>query len=405
MHKEEWSKGQAQALKRRVLADAKTEAALWLACCASEGHPALLRYLSRITATEIWTAQEQDLIALGLRPSSARSILEHRRRFALEEMLSLLSRSGAWFIPYGHRLYPVELKQLSHPPAGLFVSGRESEWQQIVNCARITIVGTRQPTPYGLGVAHALGKAFTAAGVVVVSGLARGIDAAVHAACLESGFLGKAHQLPKAPPLAVIGCGPDVFYPVENAGLQRQLAESGCVISEYPPGTRPAPWTFPARNRIMAALGDACLVVEAGAKSGALVTADLSLELGRPVFAVPGRLGSPQSLGCNRLAAEGANLVWSIDECLKEFEGLTRMARGERGICGIRSPDSCEQQFSHKDPLAKLVLEALGGGGKTLEEVACIAGCSAREASALLVRLELEGRVTREGLGLYCLPP
>ncbi len=160
----------------------------------------------------------------------------------------------------------------------------------------MTIVGTRRATPYGLRATEAFASAFAAAGVAVVSGMALGIDGRAHQAALDAGGL----------TVAVLGCGADVVYPQRHRGLYESISEDGVVLSELPPGTPPARWTFPHRNRLLAALGDAVLVTEGSRTSGALQTAGWALELGRPVFAVPGPIAMDCHEGCNRLLYDGA---------------------------------------------------------------------------------------------------
>lgn len=159
----------------------------------------------------------------------------------------------------------------------------------------VAIVGARACSSYGRHVAYQLARDFAVAGVTVVSGLARGIDAAAHRGTLDAGGL----------TVAVLGCGIDRDYPAAHAELARRVSESGAVVSEYAPGVEPAPWRFPARNRIIAALADVVVVVEARERSGALITVDLAIELGRPVYAIPGETTSPLSVGPNQLIRDG----------------------------------------------------------------------------------------------------
>lgn len=371
-------------------------AALWLAHCAAGGCSAVLRLLDRLSVPMLWSASERDLESLGLRKGTAQVLVAKRQAFDLKQAWAKLSEADVRLIPYGHPLYPPELTRLRYPPAGLFLKGHLARWREVLIAPRVTIVGTRRATGYGLGVARALGNAFSAAGVVVASGLAYGIDTQAHRGALEA----------SAPPLAVVGGGSDIVYPAGQAHLHRLVAAKGCIVSEYPPGMRPARWTFPARNRILAALADAVVVVEAGERSGALITAGEALDLGKPVFAVPGRLGVPQSLGCNRLAAEGAQVVYAVDQCVQDYAALTRIDRGDRALSRPAASESARAESEAEDgPLVRLVLAALGADGRPVDEIAGIVGCSAREAATVLSRLELGGRVVRHELGIYGLPP
>lgn len=179
---------------------------------------------------------------------------------------------------------------VADPPRWLFRRGRLPE------IPLIAIVGTRSCTEYGRSAAHEMGAACAAAGWGVVSGLARGIDTAAHRGTLRAG----------GSTVAVLGCGPDVAYPRQNAGLFDEIAATGALLTEYPPGAAPLPWRFPARNRIISALARAVVVVESGATGGSLSTAARAIAQGRPVFALPGDVDRPASEGCNRLIRDGA---------------------------------------------------------------------------------------------------
>ncbi len=193
----------------------------------------------------------------------------------------------------------------------------------------VAIVGSRRATPQGLALARDLAAALVERGAVIVSGLAHGIDAAAHEGALRAG----------GTTVAVLGCGVDVPYPRRNRDLARRIRERGALVSEYWPGTPPAPWRFPARNRIVAGLAGAVAVVEAGRRSGALITADFALELGRPVLAVPGWPGAVASEGCNALLRAGAALLETAEDVIAEMSGR-RLARGRAGAPGPSSTGS-----------------------------------------------------------------
>ena len=198
-------------------------------------------------------------------------------------------------IYYGknHPGYPEKLKVLESPPAGLYVLGKLPDPDR----KTAAIVGARSCSVYGRRQARFFARALSARGIQIVSGLASGIDRAAHEGALEGG----------TQTFAVLGCGADVCYPRENFGIYRQIAQGGGgILSEFEPGSRPLGWHFPRRNRIISGLADLVLVVEARARSGALITADCALEQGKTVYAVPGRLEDPLSEGCNRLIFQGA---------------------------------------------------------------------------------------------------
>lgn len=256
---------------------------------------------------------------------------------------------------------PVGLGHLHRPPLLLAVRGR---WPPPEDT--LAVVGARAASAYGCHVARALGRLAVRCGWVVASGLARGVDRHVLEACHDRGGWG----------LAVLGTGLDVAYPRQNRALQDALARGGTVVSEFALGTRPDRWTFPRRNRILAALARAVVVVEAGPRSGALITAQHGLELGRDVFAVPGPIDGEASRGCNRLLADGATPLWDLDvfaELLRENRESTAAVR----------------------PQADPLLASLERSPATADELAGQLGEPVSTVRARLLALELEGAVER----------
>jgi DNA processing protein len=232
----------------------------------------------------------------------------------------------------------------------------------------VAVVGARSCSPYGAQVARDLARALTGAGVVVVSGLARGIDGEAHRGALEA----------DGATVAVLGCGIDRDYPRSHAELAGRIRQSGAVVSEYPPGVEPAPWRFPARNRIIAGLCLATVVVEARERSGALITADFALELGREVFAVPGEITAALSAGTNDLLRQGAAPLLSAHDVLFAL-GLDALVPS-----GMRKVSEG----------ATAVLELLADGARGADELARLGRLQTAEVATALVELELAGLVT-----------
>ena len=233
-----------------------------------------------------WEAPERALHDVKLDRRSLRNFLKLRHQVDLDEVLRQVERAGAQVLTWDTPDYPALLRQIDGAPPVLFVRGTltpADEWS-------VAMVGTRKATVYGREVAHRLAIDLVQNRVTLVSGLARGIDSIVHKAALEAG--GRT--------LAVLGSGVDYIYPAEHRKLAEAIVENGALISDYPLGTRPEAANFPARNRIISGLSLGVVVVEAGMKSGALITADFALDHGRDVFAVPGSILSPASAGCNR---------------------------------------------------------------------------------------------------------
>ncbi len=263
----------------------------------------------------------------------------------------------------GSREYPIELLDLSRPPDPLYAIGRVSALTK----PRVAIVGTRNSTGYGERTARSLTRSLVRAGVSVVSGMARGIDAAAHRTAIEEG----------GNTVAVLGTGIDVPYPVGHRQLHRSIGERGLILSENPPGAKAHEGAFPKRNRIIAALGQVIIVIEAGFKSGALNTATQALELGRVVAAVPGPIDSPQSQGSNQLLRDGAVLIASVDDALALF--------------GLSAPtDRATPNLPENE---KLVWEALDGGYFEVDTLSAKTGLGTPECFAAITSLEILGLV------------
>ena len=278
--------------------------------------------------------------------------------------------------------FPSGLVQLPDCPAAIFVRGDPSLLERLESEPAVTVVGSRDASPYGLGMAHALGRGLAAAGVTVVSGLALGIDAAAHRGCLESGGFA----------VAVLGGGPDVPYPRSNRKLYDRIAATGLVISEMPPGQRAFRWSFPARNRLMAGLAGMTVVVEATDPSGTLITAQFAEDLNRTVGAVPGRATSRRAAGPNGLLRCGAAVVRGPEDVLDELLGA--------GAAESARARAAERQRERLPEPERRVLDAVEAGEDN-GSIAAAAGLQAREVRIALARLEAEGLIVRSALGGY----
>jgi DNA processing protein len=267
---------------------------------------------------------------------------------------------------------PELLQQIHDPPRSLFLRGAADA--EILARPAVAIVGARACSSYGAQVARMLGRELAAAGLVVVSGLARGIDGEAHRGALDAGGL----------TVAVLGCGIDRDYPAAHAELARRICERGLLVSEYEPGVEPAPWRFPARNRIIAGLAAVTVIVEARERSGALITADFALEDGREVFAVPGEITGMLSTGTNRLLRQGATPLTAAGDVLELFE-----------LASAQRPEMPEVGAS-----AAVVLERLADGAASADELARATGLEPGRLAAALAELELGG-LASEADGRY----
>ena len=261
--------------------------------------------------------------------------------------------------------FPPRLKAIFDPPRWLYLRG--SGEPELLGRRAVGVVGARSCSPYGAQVARMLGRELAAAGLVVVSGLARGIDGEAHRGALESG----------GPTVGVLGCGIDRDYPAANASLSRRMEDGGLVVSEYEAGVEPAPWRFPARNRIIAGLCEAVVVVEARERSGALITADFALEEGREVFAVPGEITSALSVGSNALLRLGATPLTGSGDVLE--------ALGIERVEAVADPDVSEA--------ARRVLGLVRDTPAGADELVAKASLEAGAVSVALTELELVGLV------------
>jgi DNA processing protein len=271
--------------------------------------------------------------------------------------------------------YPIRLKDIPFPPPVIFVKGEITTEDSLA----VALVGTRRASYYGVKTSRSLARELAHRGVTVVSGLARGIDTAAHQGALDGG--GRT--------LAVLGCGLDVVYPPENRELYGRIQESGALVTEYPLGTPPEAHNFPRRNRIISGLALGVLVVEAGLKSGAHITAQCGLEQGREVLAVPGPISSPTSLGPHRLIQQGAKLVQDVDDILAELPLEGAPVQPEAGAPKARPAGTRPPFFRVDDPLLPL----LGAEPLQLDELVQASRLPAPEVMSRLTLLELQGLV------------
>lgn len=258
------------------------------------------------TAESAWKANEKQLQECNLlRRSDCEALIAFRKKeFHIEMLAENLEKHHIGLCSYWEAEYPAKLKEIFQPPLIFYYRG-----QLRFPSRNLALVGARKASPYGKNVAEQLSREIAAAQIGVVSGAARGIDTAAHRGALAvNGWTA-----------AVLGCGIDVVYPPENRRLLEEISASGVVISEYAPGTPPNACHFPARNRIISALSDGVVVVEAALKSGALITAEFALDQGRDVFAVPGSIYAENSKGCHRLIRQGAKLIESPADLLEEY--------------------------------------------------------------------------------------
>jgi DNA processing protein len=288
--------------------------------------------------------------------------------------------------------YPPQLRELPDPPPALFTRGLTDVGLEALGLRHVVaVVGSRSPSPYGREMAAAIARDLTAAGVLVISGLALGIDAVAHQAALDAADRRSASTVAT---IAVLGCGADVEHPPSNRGLFRRVCAAGAVVSEFAWGLGARPWRFPARNRVMAGLSEAVVAVEGGERSGSLITARYALELGREVLAVPGEAGRRLSAGPHRLLRQGAAVCESADDVLEV------LGYGDLEL-GWRDRVKAEPSEDVRPDATARVLASLDQGVRTADQVAAAAGLDVGVSLALLSELEVDGAVESCGGGAY----
>jgi len=324
---------------------------------------------------ELLRLSNEDLAAAAA-PNAAAQILTEIGAVPESRLLADLVAAQCWACCRHDQRFPVGLRDAADAPWALIGRGDPALLDRLEPEGAVTVVGARRATTYGREIARELGRELTAAGLLVVSGLAFGIDACAHRGALEAGTT-----------VAVLGCGADVAYPASHRSLWRRICGEGLVVSEMPPGTGAWRWSFPARNRIMAALAGMTVVVEAAQRSGSLITADLAADLGRDLGAVPGPVNSRAPAGTNDLLAGGACLVRDAQDVLDAMLGP-----------GVRKT---ERTGPALDSGQLRVLAAIEEGEGTCDAVSASLDLSGAETASALATLEALGYVTCSLVGSY----
>ena len=318
-----------------------------------------------------WEAPAGQLKSIGLPTPVVEALLTVRTDVNLEQLWEQIESNGITLITLEDDVYPTRLKQIDQPPPVLYALGDlipQDEWA-------VAIVGTRRVTHYGQQVAEEIAAFLAQNGITVVSGLARGVDSIAHRAALEAG--GRT--------IAVLGSGVDRIYPAENRGLASKMIGRGAVISDYAPGTPPEAGNFPPRNRIIAGLSIAVVVVEAGERSGASITAGFAVEQGREVFAVPGNIFSPQSKGTNRLLRDGAHPLLAPEDLL-EVLNLSMVTEHQKARVVLPA-----------NAVEAAIFSVLGHEPVHVDQIGLEAKLPIEQISATLTMMELKGMVRQVG--------
>ncbi len=320
----------------------------------------------------VFRAHLKELLEVeGVRPDAADRILKRQYSEDPDRVMRKIERQGARMVCFTDPEYPPALRQIHDPPPVLFMKGKALP----AKTTFIAVVGSRNPTRYGISAAEKIAQGLAKRGVGVASGMARGIDSAAHWGSLEGqGFT-----------LAVLGTGIDIIYPGANRKLHGKIMEGGAVMTEFPPGTPPEPRNFPIRNRVISGLSKAVVVVEATMKSGSLITASLALEQGREVFALPGSVDSFKSTGCHFLIKQGARLAENADDILEEL--------GLHDVRDQKSTHGEERAGPILDGIHKVIYEIVGDYPVHIDDIVREAKLQPGEVSGALLKMELKGLV------------
>ena len=328
------------------------------------------------SAKELFYINEEKLISMGIFEKFREKILHHASEREIEELYEKVKRKNVNFVTVLDDTYPERLRRISAPPYAIYFKGKLPEEKRL----SISIVGARECSAYGEAMAIEYGKELARNGVQIISGMARGIDGFGQWSALEAG--GTSY--------AVLGCGPDICYPRENYKLYERLNVQGGILSEYPVGVEPLRQHFPARNRIISGLSDVILVMEAKEKSGSLITADMALEQGKDVYALPGLVTSKLSAGCHQLIKQGAGILTSPKELLEDLDILGKMLD--------------EKQIENKIVLENeenIVYSCLDFQPKNPGLLSTITSLPIQNIMAILVGLEMKGYVREVSKNYY----
>ncbi|WP_242043353.1 DNA-processing protein DprA [Leptolyngbya sp. FACHB-671] len=362
------------------------ERAFWLAWSRIEGvGPTLLMRLHHHfdSLAEAWEASPKQLEQVeGFGPHTATVVASRRSRFHPDEILQEHEKVNPYFWTPADADYPRLLLEIPDPPPVLYYRGNVVPEENQGKVPAIAIVGTRDPSDYGRRWTRKLSDSLAQAGFIVVSGLADGVDTEAHQSCLNAG--GRT--------IAVLGTGVDVVYPWSNRNLAKRIPEQGLLVSEYPAGTQPDRANFPRRNRIIAGLSRAILVLEAPHRSGALITARLATDYNRDVYALPGSLDNPRSKGCLELLNTGAHVILGESHLLEMLGAMPRLQV-------MPSPPSqlslLDEQLTDLEPEIKQVLEAVPSEPTSFDVIAQESGLPTGSVLSALVQLELMGFVSQ----------
>ncbi len=355
---------------------------IWLSSVPGVGSKSCLNLISHFgSAQNVYQCSFKELISSGIvKEKVARSIIQNKKIENMEEYLKIVKENGLKVHTIIEDEYPENLKNIYDPPPVIYVKGSIEKEDNLA----IAIVGSRKASDYGMKTAKRIAYRLAELGITIISGMAMGIDSAAHEGAIEA----------KGRTIAVFGCGLKYVYPMSNLRLSEKIRENGALISEYPFDTAAMPGQFPARNRIISGMSLGVIVVEAGEKSGSLITADFALEQGREVFAVPGNISSPNSRGTNFLIKNGAKLVSGIEDIIEELNIELMPPHKAKTL-------NCTY-MADMTPEENIIIAYLSKTGGSKDEIAAATGLQPGKTMASLLKLEIKGMIQQIG-GIYLL--
>lgn len=362
-----------------LVEDSSLDAWLRLTLIPGVGGESQRKLLTAFGLPEAVFSAGYDALRCVVGSKTARLLLEADNSQAVAAARQWAQTSDQYIVTLADTTYPRALLDIADPPTLIYVRGRLDLLQR----PALAIVGSRNPTPQGIKNAENFSAALAQSGLIIVSGLALGIDTAAHQAALSV----------QGDTIAVIGTGIDRIYPARNLDLARKIVKQGCIISEFPLGTPAAAYNFPRRNRLISGLARGVLVVEAAAESGSLITARLAGEQGKEVFSIPGSIHSPQARGCHKLIKQGAKLVETVQDILEELDWHDQYSEKDQASAFSPPAPSVTATVQETRTDTDELLALIGFDPCSIDELAARSGLSIEILSQQLLQLELDGRL------------
>ncbi|MBQ6999273.1 MAG: DNA-processing protein DprA [Clostridia bacterium] len=364
---------------------------LWLIAIAKLRRSAISKLLDLYNSAEaVYNISESEIKSLKFLNDEEKDALCKKELELANKYLEYISKNDTKFITPIDEEFPFALFHIEDPPHGLFCRGKFIDMNENV---LIAVVGARKCTQYGHECARIISRNVAKEGAVIVSGMATGIDSAAHEGALEAGM----------PTIAVLGCGVNIVYPPSNHNLMRRIMETGMVISEYPVNTSASKYTFPDRNRIISGISSGVAVIEAGARSGSLITARCAAEQGKDIYAVPGHINSPSSKGTNELIKDGAHLITCAEDVTFNYSARLEYVKSKFYNKKTAANEYLTNPADNND-IETAIANILTAEPMTIDEISAVTGMDIPQINTALLMMELSGTVMTHPSGKYSKP-